>query len=77
MEIDKLIKLEMDLDDESDDSSSSAPPDTLDQFREKWQQELTAHKATNHKNTSIRNKTECEYVDSSNDQVLVLLFYDK
>lgn len=34
---------EMDMDEDSDDSSS--PPETLDQFREKWQKELSTTKS--------------------------------
>lgn len=40
----------MDMDDDSDDSSS--PIETLDQFREKWQKELTTTKRNQKQSTT-------------------------
>lgn len=57
----------MDLDDDSDDSLSS-PPETLDQFREKWQQELNTTKR-NKENKTTQKATSCDEPNNSNDQV--------
>lgn len=57
----------MDLDDDSDDSLPS-PPDTLDQFREKWQQELNTTKRNKQNNTN-QKATRCDKPNNSNDQV--------
>lgn len=61
----------MDMDDESDDSSSAlSPPETLEQFREKWQQELTANKPSSQKKNNVNPiRNACEPSDNSNDQV--------
>lgn len=62
----------MDFDDESDDissSSSSSPSESLEHFRAKWQQELTASSATNQQNKTTPSTTGCENPNNSNDQV--------
>lgn len=56
----------MDLDDDSDDSSS---PETLDQFREKWQQELVQTKKQQRNQTS-NQLYNGNFVDKNNQQVL-------
>lgn len=58
----------MEMDDDSDDCSSS-PPETLDQFREKWQKELTTTKRCK-ENKTIEKTTNCNQSDSNNDQVI-------
>lgn len=61
------------MDDDSDEpSSSSSPPETLDQFREKWQQELSTTKR-NKENENINKKTiACkEQNNESNDEVMI------
>lgn len=60
--------MNMDLDDDSDDSLSS-PPETLDQFREKWQQELNTTKR-NKQNKTIQKATSCDEPNNSNEQVI-------
>lgn len=53
----------MEMDDDSDDS-----PETLDQFREKWQKELSTTKR-NKQNKTIQTSTSCEEPNNSNVQV--------
>lgn len=59
----------MGLDDDSDDSST-ATPETLDQFREKWQYELTTTKL-NKEHETIQNKPDSKQPDNINDQVKI------
>ncbi|XP_031631673.1 F-box only protein 9 [Contarinia nasturtii] len=61
------------MDDESDESSSSSsPPDTLEQFREKWQKELNTTKR-NKENDNIKKTIDCkEQKNESNDQAEAL-----
>lgn len=59
----------MEMDDDSDDSLSSSPPETLDQFREKWQKELNTTKR-NKQNQPIQSTTSCEEPKNTNNQVM-------
>lgn len=59
----------MGLDDDSDDSSSSSVPETLDQFRAKWQQELSTTKRNKQNESFTRNALVSVQSDNKNDQV--------
>ncbi|XP_055325137.1 F-box only protein 9 [Sitodiplosis mosellana] len=61
----------MDMDDDSD-GSLSAPPETLDQFREKWQQELNTTKRIKQNKVIQQKTTSCEEPNNSNDQAELL-----
>lgn len=57
----------MKMEDDSDDFFSS-PPETLDQFREKWQKELSTTKRYKENKTSEQT-TNCDESDNHDDRV--------
>lgn len=59
----------MEMDDDSDDSLS-LPPETLDQFREKWQQELSTNKRNKQNKPVQPTANSCTEPNSPDEQVM-------
>lgn len=53
-----------------DDPDDSPEPQTLDQFREKWQQELSTTKHDPTENEDVQSTTGCDDTNETDDQVM-------